>query len=108
MSGGVWMPGKRKKDCPLSKLKLILNKITEEKFLPLSLEIRTLFEDRIQEEEQMDECAKAILEKAIIEPTYSSLYAQLCFFLSEERKSFKETIYLKRRNYQIHGRSYSN
>lgn len=89
MSRGIWMPGNRKKDCPLSKLKSMLNKITEEKFLPLSLEIRTLFEERIRDDKQLEECAESILEKAIQEPGYCSLYAQLCQFLSEERKTFK-------------------
>jgi len=92
MSGGIWMPGRNRKDCPLSKLKSILNKITEDKFLPLSLEIKTLFDDRITEDEQLEECAVIILEKAIIEPTYCHLHAQLCFVLGEERKSFKKKL----------------
>jgi len=92
MSGGIWMPGNRKKDCPLSKLKSMLNKITKEKFLALSLEIKTLFEDQIHDDKQIQECAESILEKAIQESGYSSLYAQLCQYLSQERETFKTAL----------------
>lgn len=90
MSGGnPWKPGKPRKDCPLSKVQLILNKITEEKFLPLSLEIRTLFEDQIKTVEHMKGCAEAIFDKAIREGCYTSLYVELCKYLIEIRPSFK-------------------
>jgi len=92
MSGRIWMPGNRKKDCPLSKLKSMLNKITKEKFLALSLEIKTLFEDQIHDDVQIQECAESILEKAIQETGYSSLYAQLCQYLSQERETFKTAL----------------
>jgi len=92
MSGGIWIPGRKRKDCPLSKLKSILNKITADKFLPLSLEIKTLFAEQISEEKHLEECAEAILEKAVMEPGYCHLYAQLCFVLGEERKSFKQML----------------
>ena len=87
--GNAWIPGRKRKDCPLSKLNLILNKITEEKFLPLSLEIRTFFEERIETEVDMRGCAESILEKAMKEPHYAALYTQLCIYLTEQRTTFK-------------------
>nr|QBK92250.1 MAG: MIF4G domain protein [Pithovirus LCPAC304] len=87
--GNAWIPGRKRRDCPLSKLKLILNKITEEKFLPLSLEIRTFFEERIVTEADMRGCAESILEKAMKEPHYAALYTQLCIYLTEQRTTFK-------------------
>ena len=71
----AWAPGRQKRDCPLSKLKLILNKITEEKFLPISLEIRTLFEDKIRNAQQVQGSAEAIIEKGVRENGYAALYA---------------------------------
>ena len=87
--GNAWIPGRKRKDCPLSKLNLILNKITEEKFLPLSLEIRTFFEERIETEVDMRGCAESIPEKAMKEPHYAALYTQLCIYLTEQRTTFK-------------------
>lgn len=85
----AWAPGRQRRDCPLSKLKLILNKITEEKFLPISLEIRTLFEDKIHTDRLMEGSAEAIIEKGVRENGYAALYAQLCNYLCEERVAFK-------------------
>lgn len=88
----AWVPGRQRRDCPLSKLKLILNKITEEKFLPISLEIRTLFEEKIYIDRLMQGGAEAILEKGIRENGYAALYAQLCNYLCEERIAFKPIV----------------
>jgi len=88
----AWVPGRQRRDCPLSKLKLILNKIAEEKFLPISLEIRTLFEEKIHTDRLMQGSAEAIIEKGIRETGYATLYSQLCNYLCEERITFKPIV----------------
>lgn len=87
-----WKPGNRVKDGPLPDIKLILNKITEEKFLPLSLEIRSVFEEKVHSENDMKDCAIAILNKSIKEKNYSALYVDLCKYLTHIRPCFKRII----------------
>lgn len=91
---GAWKPKSRDPNCPLSKVNLILNKITKEKFLPLSLEIQVLFEDKIIGDEQQRLCATYILEKMLKEPHYVDMYVELCTCLIDRRTSFKN-IFIK-------------
>jgi len=84
-----WKPNNRVRNGPLPKIKLILNKITEEKFFPLSMEIRSVFEEKVHSENDMKDCAIAILNKAIKERNYSALYVDLCKYLTQIRSPFK-------------------
>jgi hypothetical protein len=88
----AWVPGQHKKDRRLSQLQLLLNKISGEKFLPVSMEVQKLFREEIMLEECNDlqqKALEAVLEKAIRDSTYVDLYINLLSLLSREYPQIK-------------------
>jgi hypothetical protein len=88
----AWVPGQHKKDRRLSQLQLLLNKISGEKFLPVSMEVQKLFREEIMLEEYNDlqqKALEAVLEKAIRDSTYVDLYINLLSLLSREYPQIK-------------------
>ena len=79
---------------PISKIKALLNKLTEDKFLAISLEMNDLFRRDIHSEESMTKVATSIITKATREPHYSKIYTELSLSIISEKLEFK-TVLLK-------------
>ena len=84
-SGNAWVPCKD--NSAIAKIekqvKSLLNKITKEKFDRLSTQ---MCEIPIQSYEQLTLIIKLVYEKAIGEPAFSDMYANLCYRLSQVAK----------------------
>ncbi|XP_036332524.1 eukaryotic translation initiation factor 4 gamma 2, partial [Rhagoletis pomonella] len=76
-----------KNDAVFRKVRGILNKLTPEKFQELSDELLKLDLNSIL---SLNGVILLIFDKALDEPKYSSMYAQLCKRLSEEAPSFEK------------------
>ncbi|XP_037827694.1 eukaryotic translation initiation factor 4 gamma 2 [Lucilia sericata] len=96
-SAGRWVPPSlrpqhglsqaEKNDAVFRKVRGILNKLTPEKFQELSDELLKLDLNSIV---ILNGVILLIFDKALDEPKYSSMYAQLCKRLSEEAPSFEK------------------
>ncbi|XP_050327461.1 eukaryotic translation initiation factor 4 gamma 2, partial [Bactrocera neohumeralis] len=96
-SAGRWVPPSlrpqhglsqtEKNDAVFRKVRGILNKLTPEKFQELSDELLKLDLNSIL---ILNGVILLIFDKALDEPKYSSMYAQLCKRLSEEAPSFEK------------------
>lgn len=96
-SAGRWVPPSlrpqhgltqsEKNDAVFRKVRGILNKLTPEKFQELSDDLLQLDLNSIV---ILNGVILLIFEKALDEPKYSSMYAQLCKRLSEEAPLFEE------------------
>ncbi|CAO1427783.1 unnamed protein product [Diamesa serratosioi] len=75
-----------KRDEIFRKVRGILNKLTPEKFLQLSDD---LLSQNLNSPKVLNGVIHLIFEKALDEPKYSSMYAQLCKRLSEEAPNFE-------------------
>lgn len=73
-------------DAIFRKVRGILNKLTPEKFDKLSLELLNV---GIESQTVLKGIILLIFEKALDEPKYSSLYAQLCHRLCEDAPNFE-------------------
>ncbi|XP_004537439.3 eukaryotic translation initiation factor 4 gamma 2, partial [Ceratitis capitata] len=76
-----------KNDAVFRRVRGILNKLTPEKFQELSDELLKLDLNSIQ---ILNGVILLIFDKALDEPKYSSMYAQLCKRLSQEAPSFEK------------------
>lgn len=77
-----------RQDAVFRKVRGILNKLTPEKFQELSDDLLKL---DLNSEAILNGVIKLIFEKALDEPKYSSMYAQLCKRLSKEAPNFEES-----------------
>ena len=64
----------------LKQFRSILNKITPENFSTLIVQLKELKIDTV---DLLDNCISLVFEKAIMEPSYSASYAQLCKEVSD-------------------------
>ncbi|RVE39851.1 hypothetical protein evm_015499, partial [Chilo suppressalis] len=78
--------GDAKHDIIFRKVRGILNKLTPEKFQKLSDDLLGL---ELDSDKVLKGVILLIFEKALDEPKYSSMYAQLCKRLSEEAPNFE-------------------
>lgn len=78
--------GDAKHDVIFRKVRGILNKLTPEKFHKLSDDLLGL---ELDSDKVLKGVILLIFEKALDEPKYSSMYAQLCKRLSEEAPNFE-------------------
>lgn len=85
-TNGALENGGEKKDATFRKVRSILNKITPEKFDKLGLELLNV---GINSQVILRGIILLIFEKALDEPKYSSLYAQLCHRLCEDAPNFE-------------------
>lgn len=70
------------------KIKGILNKITLEKFEKLSGDLMLLIKENISSMEQLTEVVDLIFDKALAEPAFGVIYADLCAMLNQVRIFF--------------------
>lgn len=77
---------------PISIVKALLNKLTEEKFLAISLEMKDLFKKSINTPELQTKVATSIVTKAIREPNYSKLYTELILSIIDENPEFRVSL----------------
>lgn len=63
----------------------ILNKITPEKFPPLSAQLASI---KVPNVEVLSGIMRIVFDKAVLEPNFSTMYAELCKLLSEAYPSF--------------------
>eukprot|EP01114_Cavostelium_apophysatum_P024383 TRINITY_DN952_c0_g1_i5.p1 TRINITY_DN952_c0_g1~~TRINITY_DN952_c0_g1_i5.p1 ORF type:complete len:569 (+),score=150.18 TRINITY_DN952_c0_g1_i5:161-1867(+) len=73
---------KDEKDQVLRDIKGVLNKITPEKFTKLSTKIQDLF-GQVTDDQIFAESISLVFAKAVSEPNFSKLYAELCVKLSD-------------------------
>lgn len=85
------MHGSGEKD-PTLIAKSLLNKLSEEKFLAISLEMKEFFEKYVNSSEIRNNVSKALLTKAIREPNYSKLYTELAISITTHDPEFKSSL----------------
>jgi len=77
---------------PILIAKSLLNKLTEEKFLAISLEMKDFFQKYVDSPEIRNKVAKALITKAIREPNYSKLYTELAISITSHDPEFKSSL----------------
>jgi translation initiation factor 4G len=65
------------------KIKGILNKITLEKFQKLSEDLMTLIKASVSRVEELIEVVDLVFDKALAEPSFGMIYAELCSMLNQ-------------------------
>jgi len=100
-SDNAWSRKRELDDSRTLKVKLvrsILNKLTLEKFERLYEQIRSV---GISDQETLEGIVSEIFEKALLEPSFSPMYAQLCFQLSKDTQAMLQEIKSERDFRQI-------
>jgi len=93
-SGKGWRAGRSRNEDPMArfmkKITIRLNKITMDNFDSLSRQLVEIFENDIENTEQLTHLVSLIFEKTLQEHVYGPLYAKLCVALSAKNKAFDE------------------
>jgi hypothetical protein len=76
-------------DVVLSWRNSILNKLTEDQFEPLSQQMVDLLKSKATDVEILREIINIIFDKALAEPGFSTMYAELCRVLEKNCPTFE-------------------
>lgn len=74
---------------PIFRVKALLNKLTEEKALAISLEMKEIFKTSIDTSELRNQVSTSIINKSVREPNYSKIYTELVLSIIEENPDFR-------------------
>lgn len=88
----VWKPSRRRGDDNeeiYGKVRSILNKLTGDKFGPLSQQMVDLLKSKATDVEILREIINIIFDKALAEPGFSTMYAELCRVLEKNCPTFE-------------------
>jgi len=92
----AWVPSHMRKttssEDPVRLANSLLNKLTAERQLAISLEMKDFFEKHVHSSEMLSQMAQAIITKATREANYSKLYTELAISITEFRPDFKTSL----------------
>ncbi|KAF8819068.1 putative eukaryotic translation initiation factor [Cardiosporidium cionae] len=91
-TGGVWRSHRRglnRMDSLGRQVKALLNKLTIEKF-PIIIEKLAILEEEVRQESDLVELVNLVVGKAVLEPEWSEMYADLCIVLNWRSPSLSE------------------
>lgn len=74
----------------MRKMTALLSKLTPEKFEPLSLQMTDLLVENCESLPQLQEFVSLIFDKAIAEPLFAPMYAELCAAISKRAPSYAD------------------
>ncbi|KAF8818757.1 putative eukaryotic translation initiation factor [Cardiosporidium cionae] len=90
--GGVWRSSRRtvtRTEALARQVKGLLNKLTIEKF-PTIIEKLATLEEEVRQEYELVELVNLVVGKAVLEPEWSEMYADLCIVLNWRSPSLSE------------------